>query len=73
MAHAFALLTRARPLVATPFGTAEGAIPLAEIAAYCGLFGITDPDEFVPLLRTMDEAYLRTRAEQAPPHTKKKD
>ena len=71
MARAFALLTRGRPLVSTPFGTAEGAIPLAEIAAYCALFGITDPDEFVPLLRSMDEAYLRARAEQAPPPKKK--
>jgi hypothetical protein len=65
VAHAFALLTRGRPLVSTPFGTAEGAIPLSEIGAYCALFGITDPEEFVPLLRTMDEAYLQSRAEQA--------
>lgn len=64
------MLTRGRPLVSTPLGTAEGAIPLTEIAAYCSLFGITDPDEFVPLLRTMDEAYLRTRAEQSPPSSK---
>ena len=38
---------------------------MSEIGAYCVLFGITDPEEFVPLLRTMDEAYLQSRAEQA--------
>lgn len=64
VAHAFALLARGRPLIATPAGTAEAPILLSEIAAYCALFAVSDPEEVVPLLRCMDEAYLRARADR---------
>lgn len=57
-------MTRGRGYLATALGPVEAAIPLGEIAAYCALFGIADPDEFVPLIRAMDEAYLGARAER---------
>ncbi|WP_444329693.1 phage tail assembly chaperone [Nisaea acidiphila] len=66
VARAFALLTRGRPLVATPAGAAEAPVPLTEIAAYCALFPVAEPEEFVSLLRAMDEAYLRARMERMP-------
>ncbi|WP_420406446.1 phage tail assembly chaperone [Nisaea sp.] len=62
IARAFALLARGRPLIATPFGAAEAAIPMTEIAAYCAVFGAGEPERFVALLRAMDEAYLAARA-----------
>ena len=62
--HAFALLSAVRPLVAAPAGTALGAIPLAEIRAYCLLFGTDDVEALVRLIRAMDDAALAHAAER---------
>jgi hypothetical protein len=40
------------------------AIPLAEIRAYCGLFDVADVEEFVRLIRAMDDAVLARVAER---------
>lgn len=62
--RAFALLSAARPLVAGPAGVALAAIPLSEMRACCGLFGIADAEEFVRLIRAMDDAVLARAAER---------
>lgn len=59
--EAFALLSAVRP-VAT--GPVPAAIPLSEIQAYCGLFGVGDVEEFVRLIRAMDDAVLARAAER---------
>lgn len=58
---AFITLSNGRPL-----GEFDGAIPLSDIAAYMDIFGIDDDDEkeeFVSIIRMMDGAYLKERAE----------
>ena len=40
------------------------AIPLAEIRAYCGLFDVADVEEFVRLIRAMDDAVLARAGER---------
>jgi len=62
--QAFALLSAVRPVVAGPAGVAPAAIPLAEIGAYCGLFDVADVEEFVRLIRAMDDAVLARAAER---------
>lgn len=62
--EAFALLSASRPLVAGPTGAAFAAIPLAEIRAYCALFPVADVEEFVRLIRAMDDAVLARAAER---------
>lgn len=62
--QAFALLSAVRPFAAGPAGIAPAAIPLAEIQAYCALFGVTDAEEFVRLIRAMDDAVLARAAER---------
>ncbi len=62
--QAFALLSAVRPAAAGPGGVAPAAIPLSEILAYCGLFGVVDVDEFVRLVRAMDDAVLARAGER---------
>lgn len=64
MLQGFALLSAVRPLAAGPAGVALAAIPLAEIRAYCMLFGVTDVEEFVRLIRAMDDTVLARAAER---------
>lgn len=59
--QAFALLSAVRPCAAGP---AHSAIPLAEIRAYCALFDVGDVEEFVRLIRVMDDAVLARAAER---------
>src|SRR3546814_99398 len=56
--QAFALLSAVRPVAAGSSGLLPSAIPLAEIGAYCALFDVGDVDEFVRLIRAMDDAVL---------------
>lgn len=58
---AFALLSAVRPVLA---GGTPAAIPLAEIRAYCALFEVADVEEFVRLIRVMDDAVLARAAER---------
>jgi len=60
----FALLSAVRPLAVGPAGVAFAAIPLAEIRAYCTLFGVTDVEEFVRLVRAMDDTVIARAAER---------
>ena len=60
----FALLSAVRPVATGPAGLALAAIPLSEIQAYCGLFGVADVEEFVRLIRAMDEAVLVRASER---------
>ncbi|NQW12222.1 MAG: hypothetical protein HQ481_20340 [Alphaproteobacteria bacterium] len=64
IARAFSLLSSSRPMVAGFGGVAPGAIPLADIRAYCGMFTVDDTDEFVHLIRAMDDAYLAHAAKR---------
>ncbi|MEQ8816562.1 MAG: hypothetical protein RLO51_26235 [Thalassobaculum sp.] len=64
MLQGFAMLSAVRPLAAGPAGVAPAAIPLAEIRAYCALFGVVDVEEFVRLVRAMDDAVLVRAAER---------
>lgn len=64
MLQAFALLSAARPLAGGPAGLAPAPIPLAEMRAYCALFGVGDVEEFVRLVRAMDDAVLARAAER---------
>lgn len=52
-----------------PVGMGEGPIPFAAIDRYAARFGIDDPDHFdrfAALIRRMDNAFLRARAEKQP-------
>jgi len=62
--QAFALLSAVRPVAASPAGPVHSAIPLAEIQAYCALFEVGDVEEFVHLIRVMDDAVLTRAAER---------
>ena len=53
--EAFILLSPSRQIT---FG-GEAAIPISEIAAYCGLVGTRDIDAMLRLISAMDEAYLK--------------
>src|SRR3546814_9321797 len=61
--QAFVLLSAVRPVAAGSSGLLPSAIPLAEIGAYCALFDVGDVDEFVRLIRAMDDAVLARTAE----------
>lgn len=62
--EAFALLSAVRPAAVGPAGAVPAAIPLAEIRAYCALFGVGDVEELVRLIRAMDDAVLARAAER---------
>lgn len=58
---AFVVLSHSRPV-----GEFDGAIPLTEIGAYMGIYGIDGDDEkeeFALVIKQMDLAYLKGRAE----------
>src|SRR3546814_14111738 len=61
--QAFALLSAVRPVAAGSSGLLPSAIPLAEIGAYCALFDVGDVDDFVRLIRAIDDAVLDRNAE----------
>ncbi len=64
--EAFTRLSRARVV-----GWVPHPIALAEIEAYCRLYGITDPDvrsEFAHLVWALDQVWLAWAAEQATRH-----
>ncbi|EDP66832.1 hypothetical protein BAL199_17263 [alpha proteobacterium BAL199] len=58
------MLSAVRPVSFGPAGAMVVAIPLAEIRAYCGLFDVADVEEFVRLIRAMDDAVLARVAER---------
>lgn len=61
--EAFMVLGDSRPV----YMGGLGPIQLTEIAAYCGLYGITDPDEvddFLYMIRALDTEYLTLLAER---------
>lgn len=62
--RAFALLSAVRPFAGGPAGAAPAPIPLAEMQAYCRLFGVADVEEFVRLIRAMDDTVLARAAER---------
>ena len=64
MLRAFGVLSASRLLYAGSTGAVAGAIPLAEIQAYCSLFQVSDVEDFIHLIRAMDDAYLTRVAEQ---------
>ncbi|HEY9567800.1 MAG TPA: hypothetical protein VIR38_06910 [Thalassobaculum sp.] len=68
--QAFALLSAVRPVAAGSSGLLPSAIPLAEIGAYCALFDVGDVDEFVRLIRAMDDAVLARNAETCSTETR---
>ena len=58
------MLSAVRPVSFGPAGATVAAIPLAEIQAYCALFDVADVEEFVRLIRAMDDAVLARVAER---------
>lgn len=58
------MLSAVRPVAVGPTETVAAAIPLAEIRAYCALFNVADVEEFVRLIRAMDDAVLARVAER---------
>ena len=62
--RAFGVLSASRPLHAGPNMAVAGAIPLAEIQAYCVLFQVREVEDFIHLIHAMDDAYLTRVAEQ---------
>lgn len=69
---AFQILSSSRPI---GMG-AVGAIPVSEMAAYLGLFGVRDREEretFIKMMQALDSVYLKhmsKRAEAAPEKAK---
>lgn len=62
--RAFGVLSASRPLHAGPTLAVAGPIPLTEIQAYCALFDMRETEDFIHLIRAMDDAYLTRVAER---------
>ena len=62
--QAFSVLSASRPYHVGMTSVTPGAISFSEIKSYCELMRVEDLDEFVRLVRVLDDAYLRCSAEK---------